>query len=388
MNSIAKKIFYASGLIALLLLAPQAVKTAGAQVASAAHTLCLPAVYEQPPEDCLPFGPSQNLRELAESNIPLPVQPLEASRPSPELATLPYVYGRVTADEGFIYASLQDAVDRNDPVRTIEPGFNYVSYIDVAVVDGRNYYMLTPTEWMRGGQLASNAATSRFMGLEFSSTPRTKFGWVLHPVVSKHSPGLSAEDYTGREFAREDVVQVYDTVEASGLLWHLIGPGEWLEARHVGLVYPNPVPPEGVTNGRWIEINLFEQTVAVYENSQLVYATLVATGSAGFWTRPGLFQITEKLESTPMTGAFEADRSDFYYLEDVPWTMYFDQARALHGAYWHNSFGYKQSHGCVNLSPADSQWLYNWGNIGDWVYVWDPSGETPTDPSLYGAGGA
>jgi lipoprotein-anchoring transpeptidase ErfK/SrfK len=68
--------------------------------------------------------------------------------------------------------------------------------------------------------------------------------------------------------------------------------------------------------------------------------------------------------------------------------MYFDQARALHGAYWHNSFGYKQSHGCVNLSPADSQWLYMWGDVGDWVYVWDPSGETPTDPSLYGAGGA
>jgi lipoprotein-anchoring transpeptidase ErfK/SrfK len=89
-----------------------------------------------------------------------------------------------------------------------------------------------------------------------------------------------------------------------------------------------------------------------------------------------------------MRGAFTADRSDYYYLEDVPWTMYFDQARALHGAYWHNGFGVATSRGCVNLSPGDAQWLFHWAEEGDWVYVWDPSGETPTDPALYGAGGA
>jgi lipoprotein-anchoring transpeptidase ErfK/SrfK len=120
----------------------------------------------------------------------------------------------------------------------------------------------------------------------------------------------------------------------------------------------------------------------------MVYATLTSTGVPGFWTRPGLFQIFEKTETTPMSGAFEADASDYYYLEDVPWTMYFDEARALHGAYWHTKFGYEQSHGCVNLSAGDSRWLFDWAQMGDWVYVWDASGETPEDPSLYGSGGA
>ena len=77
---------------------------------------------------------------------------------------------------------------------------------------------------------------------------------------------------------------------------------------------------------------------------------------------------------------------DFYYLEDVPWTMYYDEARALHGAYWHNFFGYPQSHGCVNLSDGDAHWLYNWASVGDFVYVFDPSGKTPTDSSLFGTG--
>jgi lipoprotein-anchoring transpeptidase ErfK/SrfK len=143
-----------------------------------------------------------------------------------------------------------------------------------------------------------------------------------------------------------------------------------------------------VDNGRWIEINLFEQTIAVYENETLVYATLISTGLPGWWTRPGLFQIYVKLEADTMRGAFEPDRADFYYLEDVPYTMYFDEARALHGAYWHNGFGYPRSHGCVNLAPGDAQWIYNWAGDGDWVYVYDPSGKTPQDDDLYSAGGA
>ena len=89
-----------------------------------------------------------------------------------------------------------------------------------------------------------------------------------------------------------------------------------------------------------------------------------------------------------MSGAFEADKSDYYLFDGVPWTMYFDQARALHGAYWRANFGYSETHGCVNLSLGDANWLYQWAEVGDWVYVWDPSGLTPTDPELYTAGGA
>ena len=89
-----------------------------------------------------------------------------------------------------------------------------------------------------------------------------------------------------------------------------------------------------------------------------------------------------------MSGAFEGDRSDFYYLEDVPWTIYYDEARALHGAYWRAKMGYPQSHGCVNLTPGDAHLLFNWANVGDWVYFWDPSGETPVDPEAYTQGGA
>jgi hypothetical protein len=59
-----------------------------------------------------------------------------------------------------------------------------------------------------------------------------------------------------------------------------------------------------------------------------------------------------------MTGA--EGQADFYYLQDVPWNMFFSEDVALHGTYWHDGFGYRHSHGCVNLSLADANWLYGW----------------------------
>ncbi|MBC7814681.1 MAG: L,D-transpeptidase, partial [Burkholderiales bacterium] len=73
-------------------------------------------------------------------------------------------------------------------------------------------------------------------------------------------------------------------------------------------------------------------------------------------------------------------QSDFYFLEEVPWTMYFDNDIGLHGTYWHDGFGYRRSHGCVNLSITDANWLFQWAesefdpnvpdDLGAAVYVY------------------
>ena len=363
-------------------------RAAGSSQSSGTDTLCLPAVYLTPPQDCLPFGPSAYLTRHAQSGITLPAKPLQVVDPDPALTRTPFYYAKVNTPYAPVYSNQADAIAEVNPRRYIEPGLGFISYLDVSVVDGWKYYLIAPGEWMRGADLNAGIATSQFMGVQFLHTPPRKFGWVLFPLESQLTPGNEVLDPSGHKYTRFDLIQVYDTVSIGGFTWHLIGPDEWVEARHTALVYPTDSPPDGVTNGRWIEINLFEQTIAVYQDSQLIFATLTSSGVPGWWTRPGLFQIEEKLASTPMTGSFEADRSDYYYLEDVPWTMYFDEARAFHGAYWHNQYGYERSHGCANLSIGDSQWLFNWAEIGDFVYVWDPSGQTPVDPALYGSGGA
>lgn len=353
-----------------------------------AAPLCMPTQYIKPDGDCLHLGPVHYLARMAELGITFPRRPLPASPPDAQLASVPYLYAQVTRDNAPVFASLGAAVEGEPVLRHIAPGFDYVTYIDRAEEDGKSYYMIDQGVWMRGGDLSRISATSTFQGLLFRNSPQGQFGWILDEAKAKRTPGYYPEDYTGAVFYRYQLVQIYEVKEVDGVEWNLVGPDQWVEGRAVGRVTPNPKPPEGVENGRWIEVNLAEQTLAVYEQDRLAFATLIASGLPGSWTQPGLFQIYKKVEAETMQGAFTADRSDYYYLEDVPWTMYFDQARALHGTYWHNRFGYPQSRGCVNLSPGDANWLFSWAREGDWVYVWDPTGQTPADSSLYGSGGA
>jgi lipoprotein-anchoring transpeptidase ErfK/SrfK len=350
--------------------------------------LCQPDAYLVQPTDCVPGGPSSVLTDLARSGMSYPLRPLPGHKPPLDLTQSPVSLAKINlpaTESASVYTSLDEAVNGGSPSRTISAGqLRYVSIINVARgPNDKPYVQLKSGEWMR----ASPAAYPLFQGLVFSRTPANSFGWMVDHAYPRSAPGY-ANPEVGEKLYRETAVQIYQVQQADGQDWYQIGPGQWMERRYIRQVRINTTPPAGVTGGRWIEVNLYDQTLSVYDQGQLVFATMVATGGEPFYTRPGLFQIFQKKPLETMQGAFEADRSDFYYLEDVPWTMYFDQARALHGAYWRAWFGYPGTHGCVNLSIGDSAWLYQWAKEGDWVYVWDPSGQTPTDPSLYTAGGA
>jgi hypothetical protein len=360
-----------------------------------AAVLCLPGIYTYLPGDCLPSGPSAYLSRMAEKGITLPLPPLAYQRIDPALGSVSVRYAEVTNLPAPIFSSIEEAVSgsKKAAAERLDGDFVFISYTNEQESNGRKLYEVRPGAWMTGNYLSRLGAIPQPHGITFNSTPSTAFGWVLTyfsptpQVETKRTPGYSTPDYTGRLLNLYDIVQVFATEQVNDEPWYLIGPDEWLPGKFVARVLPDPTPPDGVTGDRWIEVNLLDQTLAVYEQRQLVYATLIASGAKPFWTRPGVFQIYEKHEMAPMTGAFEADKSDAYYLEDVPWTMYYDKARALHGAYWRAKMGFEQSHGCVNLAVGDAHWLFDWAKLGDWVYVWDPSGETPTDESLYSSGG-
>ncbi len=350
--------------------------------------LCPPDVYLQTPDDCAPLGPSQYLTEMASMGLELPLRPLQYSHPDVTLSNLPYLYYKVDSTGTGFYSSLDGAIAHVGASRLLSPGKTmYVVYTGVTDTGKGVYFQLPSGEWMPGdGSRVS--VPSVFPGLEIHATPRNSFGWVIQPTGVRHDPNFLPFNPPIRQLQLHEIVQIYYMEKIEGYDWYLIGPDEWVMGRDVAAAIPNTTPPPGVTDNRWIDVNLEKQTLTVYENGQLVYATIISTGVEKFWTRPGVFQIYKKKDLETMQGSFEANRSDFYYLENVPWTMYFDKARALHGAYWHTKFGYNASHGCVNLSPGDAHWLFNWAKEGDWVYVHDPSGKTPTDPAIYGEGGA
>jgi hypothetical protein len=106
---------------------------------------------------------------------------------------------------------------------------------------------------------------------------------------------------------------------------------------------------------KWVEVNVTTQQITAWEGNVPVFTFTGSTGLPYTPTVLGEFNIYWKLESTLMAGPN-------YYLPDVPYTMYFYGGYALHGAYWHNNFGQPMSHGCVNLSIADSQTLFEWAD--------------------------
>lgn len=112
----------------------------------------------------------------------------------------------------------------------------------------------------------------------------------------------------------------------------------------------------------WIDVNLTQQMVYAYAGDTVMNSFLVSTGTWQYPTVTGQYHVYVKLRYTDMSGAD-------YYLPNVPFTMYFYQGYGLHGTYWHHNFGTPMSHGCVNLSIPDAEWLYNFSSVGTLVNV-------------------
>lgn len=125
---------------------------------------------------------------------------------------------------------------------------------------------------------------------------------------------------------------------------------------------PTAVSPPVGNGGRWIEVNLTEQRVYAWEGSTLMNSFIVSTGTWQTPTVTGTFNIWNKTRIQAMSGPG-------YYLPNVPWVMYFYKDYGFHGTYWHNNFGTPMSHGCVNLTIPDSEWLYNFASVGTTVRV-------------------
>ena len=128
-----------------------------------------------------------------------------------------------------------------------------------------------------------------------------------------------------------------------------------------GFVLPNIQEGE-----RWVDVNLTLQTLTAYEGTEPIYQTLISSGRPPYYTVTGQFRVYYRLEEQTMDGR----RLGFDYVTPgVPHVQYFYGDFAIHGATWHNDFGTPVSHGCVNVTPTDAEWLYNWMSYGTLVSV-------------------
>jgi hypothetical protein len=341
-----------------------------APVANTDDALCPPQLQLAHPEQCPALGPGAYAEQLAAARLPDPIPEVPLDHLTRPKEVVELTYARVTTPDAPLFASVEDALAGNVK-KGIGRGFIFVSLVETVQQGDQVFFKIRSGDYMRAADVSVVTPTG-FQGKLFTANPAYPVGWIVSNVRPSPLPGAPSPR-KGASLRRGTFIQIFATVKAGQWDWYLVGPGQWVEQRAVSKLTLNP-PPEGVV-GRWIQVDLYEQTMAAYEDDRLVYATLVSSGLDKWVTEPGLFQIWARLKTDRMSGAYEPDGSDYYMLEAVPWVMYFDGSRALHGEYWHDRLGFKRSHGCVNLSPLDARWLYDWAEKGTPVWVYDPSAQ-------------
>lgn len=231
------------------------------------------------------------------------------------------------------------------------------AFLETFLWEGRRYGVSSSLEVMPTDRLRPIRG-SDFRGVEIGKDVKFPFAFVRRPNA-RYADGERA-DYravlplTGKQ-------RFID-----GILHYETDAGRWISDRLASRLDPAKRMPGWGKNGeKWIDVNLTKQTLMLYEGTEPVYATLMSSGEAGLEdpatttaTKRGVFRVHTKHVTATMSSR---EIGEEFELNEVPYVMYFDkEGYALHGAYWHDSFGTPKSHGCINLSPEDARRVFHW----------------------------
>ncbi len=222
-------------------------------------------------------------------------------------------------------------------------------------------YVQKPLTDFKGAWLSDRASAAP---AEAGMAPNPLVGWALYKTKKYTLSGKKA--VAGDGVARFTMVKLTGKNEVvGGVRYDETEDGWWLRVNEGARTKPGPMPQDLAPGEKWVDVNLTTQTLIAYEGDKPAFATLVSTGrrdptnkQKDYPTPQGTFRIREKHVAATMDGDVATDGP--YSIEDVPWIMYFNGSYALHGAFWHASFGAVRSHGCVNLAPADARTMFNW----------------------------
>ncbi|RZV55528.1 MAG: murein L,D-transpeptidase [Deltaproteobacteria bacterium] len=265
-------------------------------------------------------------------------------------ARLPQRYAFVRFDGTRAYAHPSDYF-RNDYSEALGKGYGIV-ITGKQVYEGVEFIRTRRYLWIERGSVHF-VDGSPFTGEKLRHGELLDVAWVSPRPAKLHATP------NGRALKRLDRHQAV-RIESSRGAWSQLAGGGWMrnaDLARAGLVEP----PEGVgATDRWIDIDIDEQVLVAYEGRQPTFATLVSTGrnSKQSETPLGVFQIWAKLEYSDMDDIERTDVDKNYSIQDVPWVQFFKGSYGFHAAFWHNDFGRRRSHGCINLSPADARYLF------------------------------
>lgn len=303
---------------------------------------------------------------------------------APELdEDLPFRYARVTAKELPVYR--RPPKRGADPTRFIlrhlREGYFFTIDRWVNIYDRQMYR--TTRYWFVPREGTETVSGPLFEGIEVSDETTLPFIWVTDPTAKIcSSPQLPIPD-AGLQCpsaTRHERLPYLGRREEHGI-WYKTRGNHWIPALQVALVDRVKSRPSGVgADERWIHVDLRNQVAALYEGDRMTFVTLISSGDEGHETPTGTYRLESKHISATMDN--EDNPSGPYMIQDVPWVMFFKGSYALHGAFWHDRFGLKTSHGCVNLAPADARRFFDFGTAPELPEGWHAAYTPPRTKAM------
>lgn len=258
---------------------------------------------------------------------------IDAPAPLPLHGDLPYLYARHGAP---IYASVETWVSGAKATGRLDPAVTY-HFVDRVPTARGDVVLRTDGSVVPAEQL-SFYTPSAFVGRDLGVDPLPeghRLGWCVS------TKGCA-------------------TADAGALAYHAsftVGPDEAPPGGTVRIWMSAPPPEEVGPDEVWLDADLSTQMIAVMRGEAPIYVTLMSAGRAGVHATPkGSRRLTDKLRANDMQNLPGSE--DSYHVHQVPWVMHFRPRFALHGAFWHDRFGWPMSHGCLNLSAADARYIF------------------------------
>lgn len=158
--------------------------------------------------------------------------------------------------------------------------------------------------------------------------------------------------------------------DSQGATWYHLDEnlytGLYVPAEAMRYIQPEeiePLAPE--VDDKKLVVNLGRQSLSALENGVEVFHARIASGyrmeSEGGKesTPPGSYRVQLKWIGLRMAAG---DALSGYDLPGVGWPTFFisSNGTAIHSTYWHNDYGVRKSHGCVNARPEDAKWVFRW----------------------------
>ncbi len=194
------------------------------------------------------------------------------------------------------------------------------------------------------------------------ANPPGRANWYKDSVANGFTPRL----YYG-QVVWIDQIMVNESGQTLYRFNEQYGYGDlfWVDATGLYPLTPEdvaPISPDVDPLQKKIVVNSTYQTLSCYEGEQEVYFCRVSTGydSDSYRTTAGGYNPHRKLLSIPM-GASSTEGRSGYDTPAVAWPFFMNgDGIAIHAAFWHNDFGTRRSHGCVNVTAPDAKWIWRW----------------------------